>query len=219
MEKHVVRDLTLLSVNKFVSHLSLVPRAGVAKKSNRTHFDAIPAHEALPPNSLRQLQVCGACLMSPTSPIEGGVLSDLLLTYRSFRQHLAQNQSLGARILELKPVSAQNRHIRYVGFWKDGNQSYRAFFEHYVTDTVDFESLSDELFAEKTIRYGKAVWSKPKYKRVLVAGTWTAISRHQCSQLCGYCHQARAICSGMQYADLRNRNQIYYSDLPDNQDT
>ncbi|MBQ9762021.1 MAG: hypothetical protein IJV82_02980 [Oscillospiraceae bacterium] len=217
-EKHVVRDLTLLSVNKFIGRLSSVPCVGVAKKSNSTHSETIPVNEALPPNSLRQLQVCGACQMSPNTPIAGGILSALLLTYRSFRIYLSRNQPLGPRVLELKPVSAQNGRIRYVGFWKDGNQSYRAFFEHDAANTVDFEAVADELFAQKAYRYGHPVWGKPKYKRVLVAGTWVAMTKHQCSRLCGYCHQARTICSGMQYAELCNRSQIYYSDLPDNQD-
>lgn len=216
-EKNVVRDPALLNVSKFVRKTILV--SSRSDRSNARESTKAPqsSKEVLPPKSLCQLMACGVCQMPADTPIEGGVLSDLLITYRSFSQLLSKNESLGMRVMELQLDSAQGNRIRYVGYWRCQSKWYRMFFEHYVDESLNFEELADELFHKKVDRYGRTIWIKPKYKRFLISGIWSAIGHAQCSKSCGYCANARSVCVGMQIADLVSRNQIYYSDLPQNQ--
>lgn len=216
-EKSVVRDPGMLNVAKFVRKTMTEHPRGGQSSTRGTGSASKSSKEILPPKSLRQLAVCGVCQLPANTPIEGGVLSDLLLIYRSFSNQLSTNESLGMRVIELQLDSAQDRHIRYVGFWKWQGKWHRMFFEHCADETLDFETLTDEMFHEKTTRNGRSRWSKPKYKRILVSGVWSAIDHTQCAQICRYCTNARAVCIGMQISDLVSRNQIYYSDLPDNQ--
>lgn len=216
-EKEVVREPSLLNASQFLRRTMAVRSGAERSHAGERKQSVKSTKEVLPPKSLRQLMVCGVCQMPASTPIEGGVLSDLLLTYRSFPQHLHGNPSLGGRVLGLQLDSAQGRCIRYLGYWKQKGKACRMFFEHYVDENLGFEELADELFQEKICRYGRSIWKKPRYKRILVSGIWSAIDHSQCSKICGYCVNARTVCVGMQIADLVNRNQIYYSDLPDNQ--
>lgn len=215
-ERTVVRDPTLLNASRFVRKTMLVSSGTGRSNTGERINSSKPAKEVLPPKSLRQLMVCGVCQLPANTPIEGGVLSDLLLTYRCFSKILSKNESLGMRVVELQLDSAQDHRIRYVGYWKWHGTWHRVFFEHFADGILDFEALLDELFHEKVIHKGHTHWSKSKYKRVLVSGVWSAIEQTQCSQICGYCTNARSLCVGMQISALVSRNQIYYSDLPEN---
>lgn len=215
-ERNVVRDPALLNASKFVRKTMLISSKADQSNARECVNSAKSSKEVLPPKSLRQLMVCGVCQMPADTPIEDGVLSDLLITYRSFNKLLSKNESLGARAMELQLDSAQGNRIRYVGYWKLKGEWHRMFFEHYADSSLDFEALADELFHKKIHRNGRTQWSQPKYKRILVSGVWASIDHAQCSQICGYCTNARSVCVGMQISDLMSRNQIYFSDLPEN---
>lgn len=217
IEKEITvdRDPKLLNCDQFAKRILSVPhkRAGNNHKSKRSPASSHAENSTLPPNSLLQLKVCGICDLDPNTKISHGVLSDLLITWKSYPHFFSINKSLGFRVLEVSLDSAENRHIRYVAFWQ---HSRRMFFDHVVPDTVDFEALADQLFHTKEIYNGSPVWKKPKFLRVLVAGNWAVVNKTDCARSCWYCRNAKRICTGMQIAPFISKNQLYYSDLPDN---
>lgn len=172
--------------------------------------------EVLPPCNLPQLQLSGATFLPPDTPIKGGVLSDLLLTYTSFSKFVAPHTSLGFRVMELALDSAFGQTIRFIGWWKQNDQRYRAFFDVRVEEADDFDSLIKKYFAGTSFKEGRLIYDKPMYERALVAGLWTTVDRDECQKTCFYCKDARTPCVGMQRATLVTKNQIFCAEIPKN---
>lgn len=208
-----VRDPELLSVSKFQN--AILGIKGTNGGGGGGGDKGTPK-DNLPPCTLPQLQLSGAPFLSPDTPIKGGVLSDLLLTYISFPKFVAPHTSLGFRVIELALDSAFDRTIHFVGWWKQNNQRYRAFFDVWVEEPDDFEALVGKYFAGTSFREGRLIYDQPKYNRALVAGDWTAVDHDECQKTCFYCKDARNPCVGMQKAILVNKNQIFCADVPKN---
>lgn len=217
-DRDVIRTTSLLDPKKF-ERAVMNPRnhsrgsgtGGGGKGSASTSHK-----EMLPPNSIRQLVVCGARSMDPASPIEGGTLSDIYIGPKSYEKHFCDGSDLDFRVVELWLNSALNRRIRYVANWTYRGQLFRGFLEHHVDEALNFEELADMLFHERRDYYGYLIWQKPKYKTIAVGGVWSAAERSHCQKVCNFCKNARRTCRGMWFSPLTSLKQIYFSDLPDN---
>lgn len=217
-EKMFIRHPSKLNKRLFFRRLFAQPEAengdSAKKKSRSTETTA----QEKAPSSLRHLLVCGLHKMSPETPIEGGQLSDILLTYRGYGQYLKDGESLNQRVLLLRPNCAKDGRIRFEAFWGRGSMQCRAFFELIVNDPEEYDRIGDMLFSEKKVVYGKTIYKKTRYREVLVAGWWQNVDKQQCLYRCGYCQKGGKICIGMQESDYlgREENQIFISDLPEN---
>lgn len=215
-EDAAARDPELLSVSKFQNAVMRVRKEKGTGDGGGGSGGGGPAKEVLPPCNLRQLQLSGALSLPPNTPIEGGVLSDILLTHKSFSEFIAPHSSLGFRVLELSLDSAFNWTIRLKGWWGPKWQRYRAFFDIQVDKSVDFDALVNNYFSGISLNKNGITYNQPKYERALVAGVWTAVNNDECQKTCFYCKNARTPCVGLQRATLASKNQIFCADVPKN---
>ena len=217
-EQNVIRTPTLIKPEKF-AHSVLFPRSRknqVHKEGDRPSATPHSSNEQRPPNSIRQLVICGAKSMDPNTPIDGGILADIYVGPKSYNMVLRDNKSLGFRVIHLWLDSAHNNRIRYAVVWTYRGKRYRAFFEHIVSDNIDFIALADALFHDKYCNYRGTFWRKSKYKTIAIGGDWSYIEREFCQTCCTSCQNPQYTYCGTQEAQLNHLDQIYYSDLPDN---
>ena len=217
-DRDVIRMPSLLNPQKFARAV-MTPRSrsngpgiGGGGKGSTPHSHK----ETLPPNSIRQLIVCGARSMDPSAPIEGGTLSDVYIGPKSYEKFFHEGVDLEFRVVELWLNSALDRRIRYVANWTYRGNLFRSFLEHHVDESLDFEELAGMLFHERRNYYGRSIWLKPKYKTIAVGGNWGAAEHTHCESVCNFCKIALRTCRGMWISPLTNLKQIYFSDLPDN---
>ena len=218
MEKEggAARDPKLLNVSQFQNIVLRAKKEKGASRRGGGGSGGGSTKDILPPCNLRQLQIAGTLFLPPDTSIEGGVLSDLLLTYKSFLKFVAPHKSLGFRVLHLSLNSAFDRTIRFVGWWNHYGKKYRGFFDVQVDESIDFDKLVGRWFVSKTNKWGRQFYNQPKYKTALVAGVWNTVNRDKCGEECGYCKNARTCCVGMQTAVLADEKQIFVSDLLNN---
>ena len=215
-DRLVIRTPALINHKKFAKSV-LFPkthRGGGGGGGGGTR--PVTHKEMLPPNCIRQLIVCGARFMNPTTPIEDGVLSDVYIGPKAYEKFFLEGTDLEFRVVELWLNSALDGRIRYIANWTYRGQLYRSFLEHHANASLDFEEIADSLFHERRSYYGRTLWVKPKYKSIAVGGEWTSVERSTCQHLCNFCKNARRICRGMWTAPLNHLGQIYYSDLYNN---
>lgn len=215
-ERTAMRVPALLDAEKFARAV-MKPRShkGPVKGGGGGHKPS-DHKEMLPPNCIRQLIACGVRAMDPSSPIEGGVLSDVYVGPKAYEKCIVANEGLGFRAVDLWLDSAVDGRIRYVAVWDYKDAHYRSFFEHTVSDDLIFEEIADELFQERRYYYGRTLWVKPRFKTVTVAGIWETIARSVCTTACNNCKNAKRVCRGLWSAPLERKGQIYYSDLDAN---
>lgn len=219
----VIRDPTLINAQKFAnSIMSQKVRIGVPGHGGHQKSYPPNPRSMLPPNSIRQLVVCGARFKNPSDPIDGGIFSDVYVGPKAYGRCIKKGCNLNFRVVELWLDSALDHRIRYVAKWTYHNQLFCAFFEHHVDDSLDFEAIADALFQERHYYYGRTLWLKRKFKFVAVGGEWSVTNHQYCHNLCNYCNpETNATsegrhCLGMWIAQLKNLDQIYYADLPGN---
>lgn len=217
-DQKVIRMPALLNSNKFSSTIMnpKIHATGRNKRKENSGKARSSGRELRPPNCIRQLIVSGVREMDPNMQIENGKLSDVYIGPKSYCKCLQKDTSLDFRILDLWLNSALDGRIRYVARWNYRGHKFRAFFEHHVDESLNFEALADELFAQRSYYYGHTLWTKPRYKSIAVAGEWIAKDRNFCQRICNFCENARSSCFGMWVAQLKHIDQIYYSDLPNN---
>lgn len=217
-EKNVYRDVARLSVNGFQKSLRHTsPQGGRGKSGGKGKPQG---EKTLPPNGLRQLVACGANKMDPNTPIEGGVLWDLLITPKSYYQIPNLQGSMGFRVIELWLRAVLDYHFRYVIHWDYKGKAYCMFFDHKATEELATE-LADQYFHDKKERtYGPPYWTNAKFNSVFVAGAWHYLSWDECRKICNQCTNGLTKdgrrCLGMWSADMDGKGCIYAAGHPNN---
>lgn len=225
-KEHIaLRSPILINPEKFARTIMTprLPKTDTDKLPDpKKRKDPLSSKEMLPPNSLRQLIVCGVQFMDPSTPIEGGILSDVYIGPKAYGRCFKANENLNFRVIDLWLLNAYNGKIRYIANFTYGGHLYRCIFELHVDASLDFDSLANKLFQTYHVSYGRKIWVKAKYKSVTVAGDWTAVGTQHCQAHCSLCKKSdksankERICLGMWTAQLTHLEQLYYTDLPNN---
>lgn len=216
-EHGVIRKPELLNRNKFFQGI-LNPKHK-EKGTGGGGGSTSPGNQMRPPNSLRQLIASGVRMQDPFSPIaDGGILSDVFVGKFAYAHCIHMGEDLNIRAVDVRLWSARNGKITYVATWTHKNQKFRAFFIHNVSKELNFEDIANSLFHIRRNFRHKDSWHKGRYKTLTVAGDWKAIGKDECRTHCSWCDKDDLwICLGMWEAELNYEQQLYYSDLPDNQ--
>lgn len=217
-EHGVVRKPELLNANKFLSSI-LNPKHRERGTGGGGGGPTSPGKQMRPPNSLCQLIASGVRLQDPFSPIaDGGILSDVFVGKLAYAHCIHEGEDLNLRAIDVRLWSARNGKITYTATWEYQNQKFRAFFIHRVGEELNFENIADSLFYARRAFRGRDSWHKGRYKLLTVVGDWKALDEEECMRRCSWCNgDEPRICLGMWEAELNYEQQLYYSDLPENQ--
>ena len=162
----------------------------------------------LPCKTLSQLWKAGIQKFGPSERVGAGLRSDIFLWYKDFDRFFARRESLGERVIAVKPYKCLSREnaIVFGSYSKArGSEEWRVkYFVLTFQERKEYNRACKKLFDRNTENVGSSE-TVPKYKMVLVAGDWTELDEEKSAV---YVKSGKNN-YGVQSSPLYSKNQIY----------
>ncbi len=163
----------------------------------------------LPCRTLSQLWKAEIQEFKANERIGSHLRSDIFLWYKDFDKFFAQHESLGDRVLAVRPQWPVNKSnaILFDSFSMDQDtKMYKnKYFVLVFDDRREYNQACKKLFVRNTESNGISS-TAPKYSMVLVAGDWTELDEEK---YLTFTVRPRGIFCGAQISDFSSKNQIY----------
>lgn len=167
--------------------------------------------------SLKDFVDSGLLNVTRDISFKNGMLSDILINSYFASMIMRDNNSVGPRVLQVKPdiYFWRDQYIRFfmVSVVNDADGLHqlhrRKFFDFHFSDRETFIRFTRKIFSTKFVDGSKTPIIKPKYESILLHGVWSASSTSECKEICRKDCNGKWKCSGHQHADFTSSRQIY----------